>query len=159
MNTLRDFVSRNLHGNMPERIVKVALIDDGVDVNTPCLRGKIKCGWPNEPPTSVSVPWYQSFGGHGTAMAHLITAACPNVEFYVVQLKTFNVGDQHSDSACKNAAEEATEVSFHAIFLFQLELFVFPPVERGREIVDLVPNALSCRQLSGLAKTMYTLFR
>ncbi|EHK17669.1 uncharacterized protein TRIVIDRAFT_122917, partial [Trichoderma virens Gv29-8] len=109
MNTLRDFVSRNLHGNMPERRVKVALIDDGVDVNTPCLRGKIKCGWPNEPPTSVSVPWYQSFGGHGTAMAHLITAACPNVEFYVVQLKTFNIGDQHSDSACKNAAEEATE--------------------------------------------------
>lgn len=70
--------------------MRVAIIDDGVDGFHEDLRDKIKGGWPRESATSPWEPFYRSDHGHGTAMARLITAACPHVDLYVAKLKTLS---------------------------------------------------------------------
>jgi subtilisin family serine protease len=90
VDSLRKFVSVHVQGSNSGARIKVALIDDGVDVYLGDLKGKVKAGWPTEKPTSSWAPFYQSTEGHGTAMARLITTACPHVDLYVAKLKSLN---------------------------------------------------------------------
>lgn len=71
--------------------IKVALIDDGVDLYVESLRGKIRGGesfdrgYPNENGPS---PYYTSSKGHGTVMADMICRVCPMAKLYVYKLET-----------------------------------------------------------------------
>lgn len=66
--------------------IKIALIDDGVDVHQ-VSKGLVSSkGWPLTEPTSEDSPFYRSATGHGTTMAKLMRAMCPRIEVFVAKL-------------------------------------------------------------------------
>lgn len=73
-----------------EEPIRVALIDDGVDVteldkdNQPI--GGLTFSTRDEA-NNLSHPYYASSTGHGTAMAKLITFMCPRAQLYVLRLE------------------------------------------------------------------------
>lgn len=85
--------------------IKVAVIDDGVDLNKVNPTGWD--GWmPSEVPgTSVHNPWYFTDRGHGTEMVRLIQKVCPFAHFFIGKLDTRGV-------VYKSVAESAVEVCF-----------------------------------------------
>ncbi|RKL35149.1 hypothetical protein BFJ70_g8007 [Fusarium oxysporum] len=69
--------------------IKVAIIDDGVDVSLSSLQDKIAlgqsfCPYPNS--TDMMSPYFMSSSNHGTSMATLICSLCPMVRLYVARL-------------------------------------------------------------------------
>ncbi|RAH42554.1 S8 family peptidase [Aspergillus brunneoviolaceus CBS 621.78] len=69
--------------------VRVALIDDGVDIEEKTLRGKIIGGrsfCPRDYAQHLQRPFYVSGSGHGTVMASLICRVCPTAKLFVVKL-------------------------------------------------------------------------
>lgn len=107
MNTHSQVISPN-----DERdAIKVALIDDGVDLDLPEFQNSIVFpGWPRETPTSTGFPFYHSSTGHGTKMAKIINSACPGVRLYVAKLGDWASpneirGALAGDATAKNAAD------------------------------------------------------
>ncbi|KFA49810.1 hypothetical protein S40293_10016 [Stachybotrys chartarum IBT 40293] len=81
-----------------EKLVKVALVDDGVDFLDPRVRGHIFSGTNS----------YETDTGHGTQMAALILRMCPMVEVYGFKANTSNVeGRRLSISSATDAVKDA----------------------------------------------------
>lgn len=100
---------RNMGGLRP---VKVALIDDGVDVNHGHLRHHIKKGitcCASHPIKKVTSSYYSSTSGHGTLMGTLIQTVCPAVELYIAKL------DNAASEGYGFTAESAAEVCLDLI--------------------------------------------
>jgi hypothetical protein len=71
--------------------VKVALIDDGIDVSRCTTDARIAGGFSfstSNGPYSLVSPWYISEDGHWTKMADLICAPVPSVKLYVAKVDT-----------------------------------------------------------------------
>ena len=88
--------------------VKVALIDDGVDVTYKELSRIIADGETFCEPSGASglySSYYQSSGGHGTMMASLIRRVCPNVRLYVAKLDEEKTDVGEWSFTIKSAAE------------------------------------------------------
>lgn len=74
--------------------VKVALIDDGVDLCERAFRDKIIHGkslgyyWDGVQRDQRAKQWYVSETGHGTVMAHMILRVCPMAKIYPIKLDT-----------------------------------------------------------------------
>ncbi|KAM0436593.1 hypothetical protein ACHAPT_002301 [Fusarium lateritium] len=88
LEAVEKFVQKQVvPGNASDKdVIKVALIDDGVDVRQ--FGGEVvPPGWPPVKPTSNGKPWYHSEGGHGTSMAKMIIKMCPRVRLMVAKLE------------------------------------------------------------------------
>ncbi|RBR13229.1 hypothetical protein FVER53590_25652 [Fusarium verticillioides] len=89
--------------------VKVAIIDDGVDVSLESLRKKIAFGQsfcPYANSTDMMSPYFVSMSNHGTSMATLICNICPMVKLYIARLdqrQNSNSSQRHitADSAAQ----------------------------------------------------------
>ncbi|KAM0226770.1 hypothetical protein ACHAPO_012087 [Fusarium lateritium] len=71
------------------RLVKVAIVDDGVDVSLEGLQNKIALGQsfcPYANSSEMMTPYFVSSSNHGTSMATLICSLCPMVQLYVARL-------------------------------------------------------------------------
>ncbi|KAK4043333.1 peptidase S8/S53 domain-containing protein [Parachaetomium inaequale] len=112
------FISEHVQNSDRGARVRVAIIDDGVDVHLDDLKGEVKAGRPCEKATSLWAPFYQPTDGHDTAMARLIATACPHVELYAAKLKTLNklvtrtdafwtLAEEPGNSAWTSTAHEA----------------------------------------------------
>lgn len=76
--------------------VLIALVDDGVDVANPELRGALKGGLSLLEATSgvqpTNTPYHQSTTGHGTLMARLIRRVCPSALIHPIRIGTLVEG-------------------------------------------------------------------
>jgi hypothetical protein len=87
--------------------VRVAIIDDGVDINEQSVQSKIIGGRSfchRDEEQNLNQPYYVSSGGHGTAMASLICRICPNVQLYVLKLNEHYVEPGKRQITAKSAA-------------------------------------------------------
>ncbi len=74
------------HETLPSKMVKIAIIDDGVDVSQ-LDTTKIVAGMSFAYGSLDRFqPYYFSSAGFGTRMVQLISAACPALEFYIARL-------------------------------------------------------------------------
>ena len=102
-----------LNITMPKQRVKIALIDDGVDVNHNRLSHNVKLGvtycvsFPGK--DKVASSFYTSTSGHGTLMATLIQTVCPTVELFVAKLDDRSTSDSNSFTA-RSAAEVCSPI-------------------------------------------------
>ncbi|GLA21359.1 hypothetical protein AnigIFM62618_010666 [Aspergillus niger] len=75
---------------MLKEIIKVGVIDDGVDIHIESLQGKV-IGGESFDRTYLdgngTSPYYISGGGHGTMMADMICRVCPTARLYVCKLE------------------------------------------------------------------------
>ncbi|KAK3395251.1 hypothetical protein B0H63DRAFT_533929 [Podospora didyma] len=109
LKAVRDFIKKaeeladTEDGN--KNLIKVALLDDGVDIAQFQTRGgKLGSpGWPSVPPHSSENLWNCSERGHGTTMARLIQMVCPRVELFVAKLG--GVDDVTKPDTAARAAE------------------------------------------------------
>lgn len=94
--------------------VKVALIDDGVDLNEldhgPAFGVSFSPG-----ENDGENPWYHSSSGHGTFIASQIYRLCPMAELYVFKMK--DVQSQGTEQGLSITARSAAQVSDPAPFL------------------------------------------
>lgn len=91
-------------------VVKIAVIDDGVDASLYSLAGKIPsgksfCPYPNS--TDLMSAYFAPTGKHGICMASLISHLCPNVRLYVARLEEHRKvkGDGSRQITARSAAE------------------------------------------------------
>ena len=69
--------------------IKIALIDDGVDMKEDALHGKVLGGRSfclRDEKKNLNWSYYVKSGGHGTAMASLICRVCPHAKLIVLKL-------------------------------------------------------------------------
>lgn len=81
-----EFVKNEVTPIVGKKRIKVALIDDGIDISQFNDEDVWVPGWPLEGPTSKEGPWYYSTQGHGTHMAKMIRRVCPHVQLFVAKL-------------------------------------------------------------------------
>ena len=111
MDCMRRFANfiRNLQPSSDDDIVKVGLIDDGVDGTYEDLNHNIKHGQSySKRARDLWNPYYHSTRGHGTVMARLIREMCPNVKLYVAKL-----AEQPTDNGVQISTPSAAKVGGH----------------------------------------------
>lgn len=87
MKSFADFIQNFPIEENDRPKIKVALVDDGVDVTYENLSRNIKRGETySKRHDGLCNAYYQSTNGHGTVMACLIRRMCPNVRLYVAKL-------------------------------------------------------------------------
>jgi hypothetical protein len=87
-NRLADAEKRKRLQDSMDTSIRVALIDDGVDVKDldyTILGGRTFCTRDEE--ENLIHPYYVSRAGHGTIMARYIQSMCPAAQFYVLRLE------------------------------------------------------------------------
>ncbi|RAK81430.1 S8 family peptidase [Aspergillus fijiensis CBS 313.89] len=121
MDKFADFI-QNIHspaGSMEG--IRVALIDDGVDIEEKTLRGKIVGGRsfsPREHAQNLQRSFYVSGGGHGTVMASLVCRLCPAAKLFVVKVAEHvsrDSGRHISASSAAKAVRAAIDQKVHII--------------------------------------------
>lgn len=101
MKSFGDFVL-NYEVDDPQPAIKVALIDDGVDLSFDYLDQSIKGGHTcsvRDRELGFWNPFYHSANGHGTVMATLIRQMCPKVQLYVAKLNEIATQDKNQITA------------------------------------------------------------
>lgn len=76
-------------GEMAKRPIKIAVIDDGIDISENLLEGKVMGGasfYLAQDNANIHAPWWVTQGYHGTIMASLISRICPGAKLFVVRL-------------------------------------------------------------------------
>ncbi|PYH90812.1 hypothetical protein BO71DRAFT_386856 [Aspergillus ellipticus CBS 707.79] len=83
--------------------IKVAIIDDGVDIHIQSLQGKVIGGQSFDQACldgNGPSPYYSSSGGHGTIMADMVCRVCPNAKVFACKLESHtNPGSRRQISA------------------------------------------------------------
>ncbi|PYH81025.1 subtilisin-like protein [Aspergillus uvarum CBS 121591] len=121
MDNFADFIQniRTPVGSMED--VRVALIDDGVDIEEKTLRGKIVGGRSfssRDHAQNLQQPFYVSGSGHGTVMASLICRVCPTAKLFVVKVAehvSASSGRQISANSAARAVRAAIDQKVHVI--------------------------------------------
>ena len=100
--------------SLPEELrknVKVALIDDGVNIWQKSITERIKDGWSfdtgydeSDPPEAMR-PFHESATGHGTLMANMICRVCPRAEIFVYRMNVYSGDDSRSHFTPQSAAD------------------------------------------------------
>lgn len=106
-----------------EEPIKIALIDDGVDVKDlefSFIGGRTFCT--RDEQHNLNDPYYVSSTGHGTIMAKQIHLLCPRAQFYVLRLE-----DHASEEGGRQiTAKSAAQVSpyYHYCYLVYERLII-----------------------------------
>ena len=98
-----------------EEPIKVALIDDGVDVKDleyTFIGGRTFCT--RDEQHNLNDPYYVSSTGHGTIMAKQIHLLCPRAQFYVLRLEDHPSEEAGRQITAKSAAQVIHPNSFVA---------------------------------------------
>ena len=115
ISIVQEFVKNQVRSQEPGdegEEIKVALIDDGLDVSK--FEGAFYYpGWPVEGPTSMEGLWYNSSGGHGTHMATMIHTICPRVRLYVAKLGDWRGDEWKGNVESPSTADRAAKVRWH----------------------------------------------
>jgi hypothetical protein len=124
---------QNVHFSPPkqkdlQKEITVALIDDGVNLDTPTVAGKVIGGETfdrGDPDENGPSPYFISSSGHGTVMADMICRVCPTAKLYVFKLETYLNQDPLAESQTHNqiVARSAALVC-RIIFLLQVTLHI-----------------------------------
>ena len=106
--------------NKPEEAIKVALIDDGIDIRQ--FENLVyHPGWPPAKPDSEEKLWYSSEKGHGTSMAKMIFDMCPRAHLFVAKLGGYD-DPKRIENAERAADVSASDINSHP-FHGQLEFY------------------------------------
>ena len=108
MDDFADFM-QNLHPTSTSyEPVKIALIDDGVDMKENTLHGKVLSGRSfclRDEKKNLNKSFYVKSGGHGTAMASLICRVCPHAKLIVLKLDEYIGQNAERQITAKSAAK------------------------------------------------------
>ena len=108
MDNFADFI-QGLHSKSESyKPVKIALIDDGVDMKEDPLHGKVLGGRSfclRDEEKNLNKPYYVKNGGHGTAMASLICRVCPHAKLIVLKLDEYIGQNLERQITAKSAAQ------------------------------------------------------
>ena len=89
MDNFADFIQNIQTKSESYEPIKIALIDDGVDMKEDALHGKVLGGRSfclRDEEKNLNKSYYVKSGGHGTAMASLICRVCPHAKLIVLKL-------------------------------------------------------------------------
>ncbi len=105
--------------------VKVALIDDGVNLTHKAIANKIENGrsfdsvYDDPDLRGAPEPFHGSTTGHGTCMAYMIGRVCPNVKIFVCKLNVIRRGGgEKANFTAKSAADASLSYPRHGGTLF-----------------------------------------
>jgi hypothetical protein len=90
--------------------ITVAVIDDGIDLTLPALRGKIFSGTSFDhdgPDENRPVPYYISQDGHGSIMATSVCRVCPVAKLHIYKLETHTIGEAGTQTTQMTARSAA----------------------------------------------------
>ncbi|PMD16059.1 hypothetical protein NA56DRAFT_709146 [Hyaloscypha hepaticicola] len=122
---------------IPRSTVKVAVIDDGINILQGGFDDSIRGGvfFYTSPGTSVSRPYYFSSSGHGTLMANLIKRVCPIEQLYIARLDTKNDTKQLTATS----ASKARHASFctHRISCLMASKAIRWPIMQEFDIISM----------------------
>ena len=114
-----DFTDLNLPQELRKN-VRVALIDDGVDLMHKANESKIEDGKSfeinYEDPDDLDGTFHYSTTGHGTCMAYMIGRICPNVKIFVCKLDVIRASS--SGGKANFTADSAANVSIQGQYTF-----------------------------------------
>ncbi|KAF2113700.1 hypothetical protein BDV96DRAFT_578247 [Lophiotrema nucula] len=120
MDCMKEFATfiQNYEPLANQPVIKVALIDDGVDSTFDDLSSIIKEGQSysiRDKELGLWNPYYHSADGHGTVMAWLIRLICPRVQIYVAKLNELQTQDkvEITASSAIKAINWAKEMGVH----------------------------------------------
>ena len=102
-----------------QRPVKVAVIDDGVDINDQAVQQRIDGGRSfchRDKVQNLNEAYYISRGGHGTAMARLICKVCPGVRLYILKLDEHFLPQQGKRQITAKSAAKVCVILFPSRF-------------------------------------------
>ncbi|KAK3690256.1 peptidase S8/S53 domain-containing protein [Podospora appendiculata] len=128
---------------LPENIeehVKIALIDDGVDVTDPDLpealelSGRTFCTRNGHGEHSLNHPYYASGAGHGTTMAKQIYSMCPSAQLYVLRLEDHPSDDGRTRQLdAKSAARAIRAAAQKGVHIISMSWTILPPEDAAVE--------------------------
>ncbi|KAF3059759.1 putative intracellular serine protease protein [Daldinia childiae] len=114
--------------DMIDQPVKVALIDDGININEleyyP-VGGRSFC--PRTEDKAFNYPYYVSSSGHGTVMASLIYRICPRAQLYVLKLADHLGRDGSRQITAKSAARAISEAVRMQVHVISMSWTIDPP--------------------------------
>ncbi|KAF4954941.1 hypothetical protein FSARC_11970, partial [Fusarium sarcochroum] len=128
-----------------EEPIKVALIDDGVDVKDleyTFIGGRTFC--PRVEHHDLNDPYYVSRSGHGTIMAKQIHLMCPQAQFYVLRLEDCPSEDAATlNITAKSAAKAIRAAILKKVHIISMSWTIDPPEdeEERRELESAVIDA------------------
>ena len=110
-----------------ETPIKIAIIDDGVDVKDleyTFIGGRTFCTRDEE--HNLNNPYYVSANGHGTAMARNVWDICPAVQFYVLRLDDHpQPGEEHVRQITPQSAAQVCRLHLFDIPTVGISLTIF----------------------------------
>ena len=111
MDEFADFMQMFKPPNASYKPIKIALIDDGVDMKEDALHGKVLGGRSfcmRDEEQNLNRSYYVKSGGHGTAMASLICRICPHAKLIVLKLEEYIGPNLERQITAKSAAKVCT---------------------------------------------------
>lgn len=108
MDDFADFMQNLQYPSTSYKPVKIALIDDGVDMKEDALHGKVLGGRSfclRDEQKNLNKSFYLKSGGHGTAMASLICRVCPHAKLIALKLDEYLGENLERQITAKSAAK------------------------------------------------------
>ncbi|PNP43868.1 hypothetical protein TGAMA5MH_04151 [Trichoderma gamsii] len=126
-----------------EEPIKIALIDDGVDVKDlefSFIGGRTFCT--RDEQHNLNDPYYVSSTGHGTIMAKQIHLLCPRAQFYVLRLEDHASEEGGRQITAKSAAQAILAAVRKKVHIISMSWTIDPPEdEEERRLLDLAIGA------------------
>ncbi|KAK4642831.1 hypothetical protein QC761_401030 [Podospora bellae-mahoneyi] len=122
--------------------ITVALIDDGVNIDTSSIGGKVIGGATfdrGEPDENGPSPYFISASGHGTVMADMICRVCPTAKLYVFKLETHPSpdslvdGQTHNQIVARSATQSVDAAVARGVDIISISWTVKKPKKRERD--------------------------
>ena len=113
MDKFADFIQNLQPKSALYKPIKIALIDDGVDMKEEVLHGKVIGGKSfclRDEEKNLNKSYYVKSGGHGTAMARLICRVCPHAKLDVLKLDEYIGQNLERQITAKSAAEVCADI-------------------------------------------------
>ncbi|KAL7937004.1 hypothetical protein V8C35DRAFT_213161 [Trichoderma chlorosporum] len=121
-----------------EEPIKVALIDDGVDVKDlefSFIGGRTFCTRDEE--HNLNDPYYVSSTGHGTIMAKQIHLLCPRAQFYILRLEDHASEEGSRQLTARSAAQAIMAAVRKKVHIISMSWTIDPPEdEEERRLLD-----------------------
>ncbi|KAM0254704.1 hypothetical protein ACHAQJ_006485 [Trichoderma viride] len=121
-----------------EEPIKIALIDDGVDVKDlefGFIGGRTFCTRDEE--HNLNDPYYVSSTGHGTIMAKQIHLLCPRAQFYILRLEDHASEEGSRQLTAKSAALAIMAAVRKKVHIISMSWTIDPPEdEEERRFLD-----------------------